>query len=398
MNEELIYKISHLISLVPGLDEYLTSQGSHDILSSIETYTEILSEKDSLDSENRTTLQIIKETIRQYTFNSHSYLHSIDHTLKIDDKDIIVDFESKLKNCHIGHKFKLAEVQHYKTYTEKLCISEYDLNPIINDYVDCWHPYICSKIGIAYTSAKNYDIGLTFLQRALCTVFSCPNIYWNNLRAVEGCILALHEVQHLLGRQGLFGLDNIITLNLSDILSLLYLYISRIIYMSDNENAKNCRKANEVYESDIDKINYYSIRADLEYDYKCEYAYIFDFGMNPDIQFLSDKYMSYLSAEECGLTLVAQQAYWDALKMYRHGSLIPNSTGGYEEIEDATFGELVKRGNIRSDIFTYKVFKEFENGKFMLDKPKITLLINHIREIKGCYNHVDLPWYNFKFS
>ena len=47
------------------------------------------------------------------------------------------------------------------------------------------------------------------------------------------------------------------------------------------------------------------------------------------------------------------------MKMYRHGSHISNSSGGYQETEDATWMQLVQRGHLRSINLAEKIFIEF---------------------------------------
>lgn len=121
----------------------------------------------------------------------------------------------------------------------------------------------------------------------------------------------------------------------------------------------------------INKINYLSMRGDLIYDYKYDFTVIFGSilhpGINVDIQFMSDKYLSHEIAEEYGLGMITHQNYLDAMKMYRHGSLIPNDTGGYVDIEEATFGELIQRGALRSEELANKLFVEYNAGTFKLD-------------------------------
>lgn len=89
-----------------------------------------------------------------------------------------------------------------------------------------------------------------------------------------------------------------------------------------------------------------SIRANLVYDYRTEFSVIFGIGINPDIQYIADKATASSIADRYGLSIIFEECFKDAMKMYRYGSLIPNDTGGYVDIEDATFGGLIERGNV----------------------------------------------------
>jgi len=98
---------------------------------------------------------------------------------------------------------------------------------------------------------------------------------------------------------------------------------------------------------------------------------IFGFGINPDIQYISDKAIANDLGVQYGIGIITEQAFNDALKMYRHGSLVPNYTGGYCEIEDATFGELIKRGQYRSIELAKQLFNNYRNGDYRLNKEEL---------------------------
>ena len=127
----------------------------------------------------------------------------------------------------------------------------------------------------------------------------------------------------------------------------------------------------------IHKINYLSSRADILYDYRNEYANIL-FGINPDIQFMSDKAYAHELSEEVGLGIVTHQAFWDSFKMYQHGSLIPNSSGGYKDIEDATYQELIERGRVRSFMIAENFYQKYQNGDFSLTKSDIAVIFQYL--------------------
>ena len=89
-------------------------------------------------------------------------------------------------------------------------------------------------------------------------------------------------------------------------------------------------------------------------------------GINIDIQFMSDKIYAYSIAEAHGLGIIFSQDKKDAYKMYQHDSLIPNNTGGLHDMEDATFGELNKRGMYRSIALANKLYEKYQRGEYFL--------------------------------
>ena len=122
-------------------------------------------------------------------------------------------------------------------------------------------------------------------------------------------------------------------------------------------------------------IDAYSNRARIVRDYKYQFMGIFGIGVIPDIQYISDKYLAYTTATKNNL--VGQpftQLMWDSMKMYRHGSHIPNSSGGYQETEDATWMQLVQRGHLRSINLSEKILEEFENYELNFTNSEIDLI------------------------
>ena len=375
--------LAQMVKTVPGLDQFLITYKGDDNLCKI-----ISSFKDKIESEGRLTeeidlsLKILIERIEDIKEDSSEGLHYISYHLQVNDSIVLQEFfEDRRRLTKEGWHFKRAEKQHYKTITEKIGYQEIDYNSVIHKYIKSNHPYICSQIACAYLESKVYHIGLPFLQKALFHVFSSPNIYWHNVFGVQGCTDALFELQHLLGFRGMIELS---PLNSFGILSCLYLYLSRAIYMCDNDTDDIVK--DKIPQSAIMKINYLSLRGDLVYDYKDVFSKIFGMGVNPDIQFMSDKYLSHEEATKYGIQTITMQDYWDSMKMYRYGGLIPNDTGGYKEIEDSTWGELIQRGQLRSKEIAAKLYKEYKSGAFVLDSNQLGEIIVSLRDKLNCNN------------
>jgi len=388
--EELI---AHFICATPGLADFILRHPELDNFNAIiESFKKEQIENGSFNNELELMLKILLEKHSSFIENSDKGIHYLNKHIQVDDSEMLRQFIIDTKDSYLDeYDFRETERQLYKATTEKIAFQKVDFSNIIEDYTDCDHPYICSKIAIAYLNAKKYDIGLVFLQKALNHVFSSPNIYWHNPTALYGCVDALYEFQHLLGREGMSELSECIPNGISRILQCLYLYLSRAIHMCDYENAE---KDNEhIPHFIIHKINYLSIRADLIYFYRQEFAYIFDIGVNPDIQFMSDKATAYSLAMNYGIAIVAQDAYQDALNMYQYGNLSPNNSGGYIDIEDATFVELIERGQKRSESLANTLLDKYKNSEFYVLRNDLADCISYLRErlISG----VSLSFYEF---
>ena len=363
-------QIAELLSLIPGLDSFYELhkeiKGVKNLLSS---YEKFLKDHNQYSSDIEVKIKIIMEKYEDLIESSDdgSGIFHISHHLKVDDYDIISDFlNDRSRLINKKPKFKPAEHQHYKTITETIVYHEVDYNSILQKYDSCDHPFICSQIGIAYNESKQYHIGLSYLNKALKHVFSYPNIYWNNYYGVLGCADAIHELQHLLGAENLIKLPH---LSISSVLSCIYLYFSRVIHMFDNEEYSGSSEGIPYHIHN--KINYLSIRADLILHYRQYFVPVFGLGINPDIQYMADKAFAHGLGDKYNIGLITYSAFKDALKMCQHGSLIPNFSGGYHDIEDATFGELIERGQKRSIKIAKDLYNEFREGKFRLNNEQL---------------------------
>lgn len=383
--DSIKFILDMLFSIPSFEDFYLKNSQTKDFDSLISLFKQRLIESNSLDYETDLTLKIVKEKYALFVEKNGNAISFLNENKKIEDNQILAEFNSDFKKCNTAEiEFRNAEKQHYKTITERIAFHKINFTPeIIEKYLYIFHPYICSNIAIAFTNAKLYDVGLTFLQKSLFNVFSYPNIYWDNPNAIYGCADALYEFQHLLGQNGMLALNKYIPNARRHILTLLFLYLSRAIHIQDtviNEYLKHPDK-NNIPNSLIQKINYLSSRADLIYDYREDFAMIFGLGVNPDIQFIADKATAHYLSTQVGLEIMTMQCWKDSLKMYQYGSLIPNYTGGYKEIEDETWDKLIERGNSRSIQIANNYLSDFNKGIFSISKPIIADSISFLKDM-----------------
>ena len=316
------------------------------------------------------TLKIIKEQSNLVKDQkSQSPLFSINNSRKINDA-WLSGFHIEFKQCLTGEQFvEEIKPKRYKTITENLILYGVDgnkLSEVYSKYSEFNHPYVNYSVASVLYNAKNFIEGLPILKSGIKSIASYPNHYWNNQYGVEGATWMIGDLLYLLGS----SLDeNNLRNEKIKLLKLLFLYMSRYICMT---------------QSDIKSIDFYSNRARVVKGNYMEFIGIFGLGINPDIQYMSDMYLAYQISSNNNLTSIPsfEQFMWDSLKMYEHGSHIPNSSDGYKEIEDRTWMELVRDGELRSLILGDKLLKEFENYELNISNSTIDKIFDILAKTK----------------
>lgn len=375
-----LQRLNDFIYSIPHFEDFINSSSStyKDVELLLNDFLKSLIAKNRATSDIRLMIHIAIEQYANIIEGSSKTLYYINHNKKYDDDAILMEFAVDYKDAHTGeYTYKRADVQTYKTITEKIALSKLNFSQsTINKYISCTHPYVCSVIATAFINAKLYDVGLHYLRNGLKNFCSYQNKYWHNPIALRGCVDILHLTQYILAPKGMFA-----TIGFNKLIKMLFLYISRLIYMGDipidDEIADN---TDTIPQHIIDKINYLSIRGDLEYDYRNLIISIFPIGTNPDIQFMADKAMADAYAKRYGIGVITEQCYWDSLKMYRHGSLIPNDTGGYHDIEDDTWGQLIERGTNRAYDIAYNYYLEYIKGEYQISEEEIDKIMNYLKD------------------
>lgn len=365
-----------LIGLKEHNDFFENYVSNHEIKTStdLEVFFSVFkSHFDSLGKWNddlELTLKIIKEQsdiVKHQKSNNH--LFSINNSRKLND-GWLTEFQKEFHQCLNGDQFvEEIKPKRYKTITENLILYGVDggkLSEVYSKYSEFNHPYVNYSVASVLYNAKNFSSGLPILKEGIKSIASYPNHYWNNEYGVEGAAWLIGDLLYLLGS---ILDDNNLRNEKIKLLKLLFLYMSRYICMT---------------QSNIKSIDFYSNRARVVKGYYMEFISIFEFGVNPDIQYMSDMYLAYQVSLNNNLTAIPsfEQFMWDSLKMYEHGSHIPNGSGGYKDIEDRTWKELVKNGEIRSLILGNKLFKEFENYELNLSNSTIDSIFKLLDESK----------------
>lgn len=368
--------LQHLIGLEEHNSFYKNYVSNQEIKSSTDldeffyAFKLHLNSLDKWNDDLELTLKIIQEQSEIVKHQkTNSPLFSINNSRKLND-NWLSEFHIEFKKCLTGELFEeKIKPKRYKTIPEYLILYGVDggkLSEVYAKYSDFNHPYVNYSVASVLYNAKNFSDGLPILKSGIKSITSYPHHYWNNQYGIEGATWLIGDLLYLLGS----SLDeNNLRNEKIKLLKLLFLYMSRYICMT---------------QSNIISIDFYSNRARVIKENYMEFIEIFGLGINPDIQYMSDMYLAYQISSSHNLTAIPcfRQFMWDSLKMYEHGSHIPNSSGGYKEIEDRTWMELVRDGEIRSLILGEKLLKEFENYELNLSNSTIDNIFDILTTLK----------------
>lgn len=345
-------------------------EGKEDLYLLTETFRKRLAEKREVTEDEDILLKHIIECAENEVYANSKLRISIVNKIKIPNETFLKDFNIAFQAIKTDDLFfEQINKGKYKTVKEFISLHGVDgkgLSEIYEKYKDYNHPYIYDLISEPLIRAKNYSNGITVLKKSLKYALRYPNYFWDSLQGVDASASSLYRIQFLLAKDGLMEINKTIKNFESKLLKLIFLYLSRVIYMSDNN---------------LLSIDAYSNRARIVRDYNYQFMMIFGLGVNPDIQYISDKYLAYTTATKNNL--VGEpfiQLMWDSMKMYRHGSHIPNSTGGYKDIEDATWIQLVQKGHLRSINLSETILREFENYELNFTNSEIDFICNYAIE------------------
>ena len=342
-------------------------EGKEGLYLLTETFRKRLAEKREVTEDEDILLKHIIECAENEVYANSKLKISIINRVKIPNENFLKDFNTDFQAIKTDDLFfEQTNKGKYKTVKEFISLHGVDgkgLFELYEKYKDFNHPYIYDLISEPLIQAKNFSNGIAVLKKSLNYAFRYPNYFWDSLRGVDSCATSLYRLQFLLGKDGLMELNKTINNFEIKLLKLIFLYLSRVIYMSD---------------SNLLSIDAYSNRARIVRDYTYQFMGIFGLGVIPDIQYISDKYLAYTTATKNNLVgQPFQQLMWDSMKMYRHGSHIPNSSGGYQETEDATWMQLVQRGNLRSINLSETILSEFENYELNFTNSEIDYICNY---------------------
>lgn len=283
---------------------------------------------------------------------------SLDRCLCLDESQI---YQYILKQQALASKdVKNAEVlkSPYKTKTEYHAfrhISPIDHEWLIIEYGGIAHPYILADIAGVLIYSNKIRESFDYLRRSTNLLIEFPNKFWNSELAVTGAANTFRWLR-LMCQNDMDLSRKIFKYN--------YLYLTRMACITRDDLLEQSAYVN---------------RAALV---KMPFAYTFlpFIGQNPDTLYISDLYYAQFcnqTATEVSV-LTNSKYYQQSLTYYQNASLWPNDTGGYADIEEDTYLQLVERKHKVALLNAYEYWKELNRGEDVLtesDIDKIFILI-----------------------
>ena len=188
----------------------------------------------------------------------------------------------------------------------------------IFEFKDTEHPYILADIAGMYMYGQKFEEGLNYLYRSINQLAMFPNRYWNSDYGLAGAantfrlLLLMCPKNHMELYRKIYSYD--------------YLYLTKLA----------CTTNDEIFQQEA-----YVNRASIAMDSMARY--IIPININPDLLYISDMYYAHYCNELA--TQISISSGWKynmkSLTYYQHASIRPNDTGGYVDIEEKTYNEIV---------------------------------------------------------
>ena len=276
---------------------------------------------------------------------------TLDRSLCIDESNV---FEYIVKQQRLSSN-DIKNVEYLKTpYKNKTeAIPFHHISPIVHDwliieYGGIAHPYILADIAGVLIYSEKIKESFDYLRRSVSLLTEFPNKYWNSELAVTGAANTFRWLRLMCNND----------LELSrKIFKYNYLYLSRMACITRDELLEQSAYVN---------------RAALV---KMPFAYGFlpFLGQNPDALYISDLYYAHFCNETAtDVSMITKSNYYmKSLTYYRNASLWPNDSGGYVDMVDETYEQLVERKHKVAIMNAYEYWKEFTRGEDVLTESDI---------------------------
>lgn len=249
----------------------------------------------------------------------------------------------------------------YKTKTKVLPfrhISPIDHDWLIIEYGGIAHPYILADIAGVLIYSKKIKESFDYLRRSVSLLTEFPNKFWNSELAIAGAtntfrLIRLMFPSHRLDQIALFR----------KIFKYNYLYLTRMACITRDELMEQTAYVN---------------RAELV-SHRCAYLFLPLF-QNPDLLYISDLYHAHYCNETAMFNSVVsgKNYYMQSLTYYQNGSLWPNDTGGYVDIEDKTYGQIVREKKLVSIMNAQSFMQEIIKSQESLTSSDIAAIFSLI--------------------
>ena len=286
---------------------------------------------------------------------------TLDRSLCLDESKVFeyIVKQQKLASADIKNVENLRTP--YKTKTKVLPfrhISPIDHDWLIIEYGGIAHPYILADIAGVLIYSKKIKESFDYLRRSVSLLTEFPNKYWNSELAIAGAtntfrLIRLMFPSHRLDQIALFR----------KIFKYNYLYLTRMACITRDELMKQTAYVN---------------RAELV-SHRCAYLFLPLF-QNPDLLYISDLYHAHYCNETAMFNSVVsgKNYYMQSLTYYQNGSLWSNDTGGYVDIEDKNYGQIVREKKLVSIMNAHSFMQEIIKSQEFLTSSDIAAIFSLI--------------------
>lgn len=286
---------------------------------------------------------------------------TLDRSLCLDESKVFeyIVKQQKLASADIKNVENLRTP--YKTKTKVLPfrhISPIDHDWLIIEYGGIAHPYILADIAGVLIYSKKIKEAFDYLRRSVSLLTEFPNKFWNSELAIAGAtntfrLIRLMFPSHRLDQIALFR----------KIFKYNYLYLTRMACITRDELMEQTAYVN---------------RAELV-SHRCAYLFLPLF-QNPDLLYISDLYHAhYCNETEMFNSVVSGKNYYmQSLTYYQNGSLWSNDTGGYVDIEDKTYGQIVREKKLVSIMNAQSFMQEIIKSQEFLTSSDIAVIFSLI--------------------
>ncbi|WP_430812946.1 MULTISPECIES: hypothetical protein [unclassified Carboxylicivirga] len=279
--------------------------------------------------------------------NIFSELTIIDKSKSIDDAFVEAFILKLTKNESKEYKFQQLKSP-YKTKGYSLALKSVDkwvLQNLTMEFGETEHPYILAELTNCYMLSSSFLDAFQYLYRAAKQLTTYPHKYWNSEYGMMG---AANVYRHL------FILVTDVEMKLR-IFKLYYLHLTRLINITKDKLILS---------------NSYSNRAFMCRDSLSLYALPF-IGINPDLLYISDLWYAHNCGQPEVPAVMTMDFYKMSLTMYQNASIYVNNTGGYKEIEDRTYGEIVEAKNFQSIEIAIEYLKQFKDSNCSINRKEL---------------------------
>ena len=305
---------------------------------------------------------------QKHTEQPLSEVTHIDKSLCIDDS-YVEDYVRKVQNAHNKEpKFKDINSP-WRTRGISLLLYEIPqipLNSIIFEYKDKEHPYILADIAGMYVYSQKINDALSFLYRSVNLITKFPNRFWNSDYGLTGAANTFRLLSLMSPKDDISIYRKLFSYN--------YMYLTKLA----------CTTNDEIFQQEA-----YVNRASIEISPWARY--VIPFHINPDLLYISDMYYAHYCNELAEYTSFASGWKYNmkSLTYYQHASIRPNDTGGYVDIEDKTYNEIVLEKHEQAKEIAFSYYANIISGEEELQEHEIEKLFSTI--LKECrYNYKEL--------